>query len=165
MIRDVDRSEVIGSNLIQSPVLGAISPVQLSGGVKTLILIYKVRDAVKEKGDFMGIMDSDAVRLEEIKKRIRIKKEEMRKKNNYRIPPILVAFNPNWDFLPADEADKILIEEPQSPEEAEQYVRELKASGARNVTMFVTDDDFPEELTWDYILPRRVDTGSRKILS
>jgi hypothetical protein len=41
MIRDVDRSEVVSSNLIQSPVLGAISPVQLSGGVKTLILINK----------------------------------------------------------------------------------------------------------------------------
>ena len=41
MIRDVDKSEVIGDNLIQSPVLGPISPLQLSGGVKTLILIYK----------------------------------------------------------------------------------------------------------------------------
>jgi hypothetical protein len=41
MIRDVDNSEVIGCNLIQSPVLGQISPLQLSGGVKTLILIYK----------------------------------------------------------------------------------------------------------------------------
>lgn len=41
MIRDVDASDVIGSNLIQSPVLGSISPLQLSGGVKTLILIHK----------------------------------------------------------------------------------------------------------------------------
>ena len=41
MIRDVDQSEVEGANLIQSPVLGPISPAQLSGGVKTLILIYK----------------------------------------------------------------------------------------------------------------------------
>lgn len=46
MIRDVDQSEVIGSNLIQSPVLGAISPVQLSGGVKTLILINKDKSRV-----------------------------------------------------------------------------------------------------------------------
>ena len=46
MIRDVDHSEVIGSNLIQSPVLGAISPTQLSGGVKALILISKVRNQV-----------------------------------------------------------------------------------------------------------------------
>ncbi len=41
MILDVDKSEVLDSNLIQSPVLGQISPLQLSGGVKTLILIYK----------------------------------------------------------------------------------------------------------------------------
>lgn len=41
MILNVDRSEVISSSLIQSPVLGQISPTQLSGGVKTLILIYK----------------------------------------------------------------------------------------------------------------------------
>lgn len=41
MIKDVDKSDVEGSNLIQSPVLGPISPIQLSGGVKTLILIYK----------------------------------------------------------------------------------------------------------------------------
>ena len=41
MIRDVDQSEVVGEQLIQSPVLGAIPPAQLSGGVKTLILINK----------------------------------------------------------------------------------------------------------------------------
>ena len=41
IIRDVDNSEVVGNNLIQSPVLGPISPAQLSGGAKTLILIYK----------------------------------------------------------------------------------------------------------------------------
>lgn len=41
MIQDVDKSKVIGPNLIESPVLGAISPIDLSGGVKTLILIYK----------------------------------------------------------------------------------------------------------------------------
>lgn len=41
MIKDVDNSDVIGSNLIQSPVLGPIAPSNLSGGVKTLILIYK----------------------------------------------------------------------------------------------------------------------------
>ena len=39
MILDIDKSEVISENLIQSPVLGAISPSQLSGGVKTLILM------------------------------------------------------------------------------------------------------------------------------
>lgn len=46
MIRDVDKSEVIGAYLIQSPVLGPIAPLQLSHGVKTLILINKVRDQV-----------------------------------------------------------------------------------------------------------------------
>lgn len=39
MVRDIDRSELIGPNLVQSPVLGAIPPGRLSGGVKTLILI------------------------------------------------------------------------------------------------------------------------------
>ena len=39
MILDIDKSEVVSENLIQSPVLGAISPNQLSGGVKTLILM------------------------------------------------------------------------------------------------------------------------------
>ncbi|MDO4371498.1 MAG: DUF4869 domain-containing protein, partial [Clostridia bacterium] len=34
MILDIDKSEVVSENLIQSPVLGAISPNQLSGGVK-----------------------------------------------------------------------------------------------------------------------------------
>lgn len=39
MIRDVDKSEVISARLIESPVLGAISTRELSGGVKTLILM------------------------------------------------------------------------------------------------------------------------------
>ena len=39
MILDVDKSEVIGPHLIQSPVLGPISPRELSGGVKTLLLL------------------------------------------------------------------------------------------------------------------------------
>ncbi|MDE5582376.1 MAG: DUF4869 domain-containing protein [Ruminococcus sp.] len=39
MIKSVDRSEVLDANAIKSPVLGIISPVGLSGGVKTLILI------------------------------------------------------------------------------------------------------------------------------
>ena len=41
MIKDVDRSEVIGPRVIDSPILGGISPRELSGGVKTLIDIYK----------------------------------------------------------------------------------------------------------------------------
>lgn len=39
MIMDVDKSEVVGPHLIQSPVLGPISPRELSGGVKTLLLL------------------------------------------------------------------------------------------------------------------------------
>ena len=39
MIKDVDRSDVVSANNIQSPVLGNITPLQLSGGVKTLMLI------------------------------------------------------------------------------------------------------------------------------
>lgn len=39
MIRDVDKSEVIGPRLIDSPFLGAIGAERLSGGVKTLILM------------------------------------------------------------------------------------------------------------------------------
>ena len=39
MILDVDKSVVLGEAVIDSPVLGKISPLGLSGGVKTLILI------------------------------------------------------------------------------------------------------------------------------
>ena len=41
MIKDIDNSEVLGNGAIKSPVLGVIAPYTLSGGVKTLILIYK----------------------------------------------------------------------------------------------------------------------------
>ena len=41
MIRDVDHSEVLTPHIIESPVLGAITPRELSGGVKVLILILK----------------------------------------------------------------------------------------------------------------------------
>lgn len=47
MIKDVDKSEVIGPHLIESPVLGPISPKELSGGVKTLMLMaYDENDRV-----------------------------------------------------------------------------------------------------------------------
>ncbi|WP_297019344.1 DUF4869 domain-containing protein [uncultured Dialister sp.] len=46
MITDVDSSTVISSGIIESPVLGKISPLQLSGGVKTLILVSQVPDKV-----------------------------------------------------------------------------------------------------------------------
>ena len=39
MIKDVDQSVVVGPRLIDRPVLGAISVKELSGGVKTLILL------------------------------------------------------------------------------------------------------------------------------
>jgi hypothetical protein len=39
MIKDIDQSEVVGAHLIQSPVLGAIPVKDISGGVKTLILM------------------------------------------------------------------------------------------------------------------------------
>lgn len=41
MIADVDKSDVIGPRLIDSPFLGPISPRDLSKGVKTLILMLK----------------------------------------------------------------------------------------------------------------------------
>ena len=39
MIEDIDKSAVLDSGVIDSPVLGKIPPVGLSGGVKTLILV------------------------------------------------------------------------------------------------------------------------------
>lgn len=44
MIESVDKSEVLDSQLIRSPVLGLIPPERLSGGVKALILMYKRPD-------------------------------------------------------------------------------------------------------------------------
>lgn len=39
MIKDIDKSDVVGVHLIESPVLGPISTKEISGGVKTLILM------------------------------------------------------------------------------------------------------------------------------
>lgn len=39
IVKDIDKSEVAGENSVISPVLGNISPYQLSGGVKALILM------------------------------------------------------------------------------------------------------------------------------
>jgi len=39
MILDVDKSTVLDSKVIDSPIMGMIAPTSLSGGVKTLILI------------------------------------------------------------------------------------------------------------------------------
>lgn len=41
MIQDVDHSSVISAHVIESPVFGAITPKDLSGGVKVLILMLK----------------------------------------------------------------------------------------------------------------------------
>lgn len=40
VIRDVDKSTVINGNAIESPVFGIMPPTKLSGGVKTLMLMY-----------------------------------------------------------------------------------------------------------------------------
>lgn len=39
MVKDVDQSDVLEARIIDSPVLGPITPRELSGGVKTLILL------------------------------------------------------------------------------------------------------------------------------
>lgn len=46
MILDIDKSVVLDSAVIDSPVLGKISPLGLSGGVKTLILMKNERSKV-----------------------------------------------------------------------------------------------------------------------
>ena len=46
MIEDVDKSAVLDSGVIDSPVLGKIPPVGLSGGVKTLILVKFEKDKI-----------------------------------------------------------------------------------------------------------------------
>lgn len=46
MVLDVDRSVVLDSGVIDSPVLGKIPPLGLSGGVKTLILVKFEPDIV-----------------------------------------------------------------------------------------------------------------------
>ncbi len=46
MIEEVDHSKYITGGVIDSPVLGPISPEQLSGGVKTLIMIYEMPELI-----------------------------------------------------------------------------------------------------------------------
>ncbi len=46
IIREIDKSEVISSNIIDSPILGPITPLQISGGTKTLLLVYFDRKKV-----------------------------------------------------------------------------------------------------------------------
>lgn len=46
MIFDIDKSAVLESTVIDSPVMGKIPPTALSGGVKTLILMNNERDKI-----------------------------------------------------------------------------------------------------------------------
>ena len=46
MIKDVDQSIVLKNGVIDSPVLGKIPPLGLSGGVKTLILVAFEKDKI-----------------------------------------------------------------------------------------------------------------------
>ncbi len=46
MVKDIDKSELVGPNLVISPVLGSISINRLSGGVKTLIQVAHDPDHV-----------------------------------------------------------------------------------------------------------------------
>lgn len=46
MIREVDHTEYVGGSVFDSPVLGMIPPERLSGGVKTLIMIYKMPEKI-----------------------------------------------------------------------------------------------------------------------
>ena len=46
VIKKVDGSDVIDAQAIKSPVLGVIPPTELSGGVKTLLLIKNCPDEV-----------------------------------------------------------------------------------------------------------------------
>ena len=52
MIRDIDKSEVLSETLIQSPIFGPMPPTQLSGGVKTLMLIAYDRNHIFHLMDF-----------------------------------------------------------------------------------------------------------------
>lgn len=46
MIKDIDKSTVLPCGVINSPVLGKIPPLYLSGGVKTLILTLFEKDKI-----------------------------------------------------------------------------------------------------------------------
>lgn len=46
IIKDVDKSDVVSASVIESPVLGSITPLMLSGGVKTLLLVRHDRKHV-----------------------------------------------------------------------------------------------------------------------
>ncbi len=62
MIQDVDSSTVISAHIIESPILGPITPKELSGGVKVLILIRIQFDQLRQQLRQMGVEDCRAER-------------------------------------------------------------------------------------------------------
>ena len=58
-IKDIDRSEVLDANTIQSPVLGQIPPDKLSGGVT--IAIYHIMDFVNEDFEIRILNDKKLI--------------------------------------------------------------------------------------------------------
>jgi hypothetical protein len=54
IILDVDKSEVIESECIKSPVLGMIPPERLSGGTKTLLLVLNEPDKIFNASNCCG---------------------------------------------------------------------------------------------------------------
>lgn len=46
MIKDIDKSDVIDTHLIQGSVLGSISTKEISGGVKTWLLMKAVESSM-----------------------------------------------------------------------------------------------------------------------
>ena len=50
MIEEVDKTRYIDGYIFESPVLGPIPPEKLSGGVKTLIMIYEMPDFMPMNG-------------------------------------------------------------------------------------------------------------------
>jgi hypothetical protein len=54
VIKESDKSDVIGPHLIISPVLGPIPPQTLSGSVKSLLIMYNVGNKIKYSSIIMG---------------------------------------------------------------------------------------------------------------
>lgn len=52
IIRDIDKTEVLGENALLSPVLGYITPDDLSSGTKGLILLLKIPDITVHSTNF-----------------------------------------------------------------------------------------------------------------
>lgn len=46
MVKSVDKANVISNRLIDTKVLGLVSPSELSGGLKTLLLVYNEPDKI-----------------------------------------------------------------------------------------------------------------------